>query len=96
MSGVDSVLMYRIDGSTLRDRFFAHQQRDLPALTVTSKIIRVESGEVVYHNVVTARTDEAEGSTSLLSDTVNDRRWSREAIDRGVMQTVLDLHRAFE
>ena len=96
MLGVDSVLMYRIDGSILRDRFFAYQQRDLPALTVTSKIIRVESGEVVYHNVVTARADEAEGSTSLLSDTVNYRRWSREAIDHGVTQTVLDLHRAFE
>ena len=24
MLGVDSVLMYRIDGSTLRDRFFAY------------------------------------------------------------------------
>ena len=64
-------------------------------MTVASTIIRVESGDV-YHNVVTARADEAEGSTSLLSDTVNYRRWSREAIDRGVMQTVLDLHRAFE
>ena len=96
MLGVDSVLIYLIDGPTLRDRFFARQHRDLPPVTVTSKIIRVESGEVVYHNVVTARADEAEESGWSLSDHVDYQRWSREAVDRGVMQTVFDLHRAFE
>lgn len=93
--GVDSVLIYRIDGPTLRDRFFARQHRDLLPVTVTSKIIRVESGEVVYDNVVTARGDEPEGSW-LHSDHVDYRRWSREAVDRGIMQTVYDLRRAFE
>ena len=96
MLGVDSVLIYLIDGPTLRDRLFARQHRDLPPVTVTSKIIRVESGEVVYHNVVTARVDETEGSGSSLSDHVDYQRWSREALDRGVMQTVYDLRRAFE
>lgn len=94
--GVDSVLIYRIDGPTLRDRLFARQHRDLPPVTVTSKIIRVESGEIVYHNVVTARVDETEGSGWSLSDNVDYQRWSREALDRGVMQTVYDLRRAFE
>jgi hypothetical protein len=93
--GVDSVLIYRIDGPTLRDRFFARQNRDLLPVTVTSKIIRVESGEVVFHNVVTARGDETERSW-LLSDHVDYQRWSREAVDRGIMQTVHDLRRAFE
>lgn len=96
MLGVDSVLIYRIDGPTLRDRFFAHTYRDLPPVTITSKIIRVESGEVVYHNVVTARVDETEGSGWSLSDNVDYQRWSREAIDRGVIQTVDDLCHAFE
>ena len=96
MLGVDSVLIYRIDGPTLRDRFLAHQHRDLPPVTVTSKIIQVESGEVAYHNVVTTRADEAEGSGWSLSDHVDYQRWSREAVDRGVMQTVFDLDRAFE
>jgi hypothetical protein len=94
--GVDSVLIYRIDGPTLRDRFFARQHRDLPPVTVTSKIIRVESGEVVYHNVVTTRVDETEGSGWSPSDNVDYHRWSREALDRGIMQTVFDLHRAFD
>jgi hypothetical protein len=96
MLGVDSVLIYRIDGPTLRDRFWARQHRDLPPVTVTSKIIRVESGEVVYHNVVTARAEETEGSGWSLSDHVDYQRWSHEAVDRGVMQTIFDLRRAFE
>jgi hypothetical protein len=95
MLGVDSVLIYRIDGPTLRDRFFARQYSDLFPVTVTTKIIRVESGEVVYDNVVTVRGDEPEGSW-LLSDHVDYQRWSREAIDRGIKQTVYDLRRAFE
>lgn len=96
MLGVDSVLIYFIDEPTLRDRFFARQYRDLPPVTVTSKIIRVESGEVVYHSVVTARTDEAEGSGWSLEDRVDYQLWIREALDWGIMQTVADLRRAFE
>lgn len=96
MLGVDSVLIYRIDGPTLRDRFMARQHRDLPPVTVISKIIRVESAEVVYHNVVTARPDDVDGSGWMLSDNIDYHRWSREAVDRGIMQTVFDLRRAFE
>ena len=96
MLGVDSVLIYRIDGPTLRDRVWARRHRDLPPVTVTSKIIRVESAEVAYHNVVTARADEVEGFGWSLSDHVDYHGWSRAAIDRGVMQTVFDLRRAFE
>jgi hypothetical protein len=96
MLGVDSVLIYRIDGPTLRDRFFARQLHDLPPVTISSKIIRVESGEVVYHNVVTAPVNETEGSGWALSDNVDYLRWSCEAVDRGVIQTVDDLCHAFE
>jgi hypothetical protein len=94
--GVDSVLIYRIDGPTLRDRFFARRHRDLPPMTITSKIIRIESGEVVYHNVVTAHVDDTEDSGWSLSDNIDYHRWSREALDRGILQTVYDLHRAFD
>lgn len=96
MLGVDSVLIYRIDGPTLRDRFMARQHRDLPPVTVISKIIRVESAEVVYHNVVTAHPEDVERSGWMLSDNIDYHRWSREAVDRGIRQTVFDLRRAFE
>jgi hypothetical protein len=96
MLGIDSILIYQIVGPTLRDRFFAREHLDLPPVTITSKIIRVESGEIIYHNVVTARLEETEESGWSLSDTVDYHRWSREALDRGIMQTVYDLCRAFD
>jgi len=95
MLGVDSVLLYRIDGPTLRERLWARQYHDLPPITVTTKIIRVESAEVVYHDVVTAQVEDADGSEWSHSDNLDYQRWSREALDRGITQTVVDLQRAF-
>ena len=56
--GVESVLPYSIDGPTLRDSLFARRPSQVRPITATIKIIRVESAEVVYSNVVTARVDD--------------------------------------
>src|ERR1044072_7174310 len=56
--GVDSVLLYSIDGPTLRDRLFAPLTSQLRPIPVTTKIVRVESAEVIYLNVVTVRMDD--------------------------------------
>lgn len=92
--GVDSVLIYRIDGPTYRDRLWARRGSDLPPVTVTSKLIRVESGEVLYHRVVVARIEDASAWGS--ADGVDYQRLNREAMERGIMQTVSELGRAFE
>ena len=94
--GVDSVLLYRIDGPSVRDRLWARQQSDLPPVTVTSKLIRVESAEVLYHNVVTARFEDSPKWSWSLSESIDYQRLSRDALERGIVQTVLDLGRAFE
>ncbi len=94
--GVDSVLIYRIDGPTLRDRVWARNQSDLPPVTVTSKLIRVESAEVVYHNVVSARMDQSSRGGWSLADNMDYQRLTRDAMDRGIAQTLLDLGRALE
>ena len=56
--GVDSVLIYRIDGPSSQDRMWARSLRDLSPVTVTSKVIRVESAEVLYHRVMVARIED--------------------------------------
>lgn len=94
--GVDSVLIYRIDGPSVRDRLWARQHSDLPPVTVTSKLIRVESAEVLYHNVVTAPFEDSTEWDWLQSESFDYRRLSRDALERGIVQTVLDLERAFE
>lgn len=94
--GVDTVLIYRIDGPSYRDRLWARSHHDLPPVTVTSKMIRVESAEVLYHRVVVARIEDAPSWGWSVSDSVDYRRLSREAMERGITQTVLELGRAFE
>jgi hypothetical protein len=94
--GVDSVLIYRIDGPSHRDRLWARTSRDLPPITVTSKLIRVESAEVLYHRVVTVRFDPVSDGGWMPADNVDYQRLSRDAIERGIMQTVDELGRAFK
>jgi hypothetical protein len=94
--GVDSVLLYSIDGPTLRDRLFAHLPSQLRPITVTTKIVRVESAEVIYLNVVTVRMDDEGRWDWSSSDNLDYQQLSRSALDRGLFQTVSDLQRAFE
>lgn len=93
--GVDSVLIYRIDGPSNRDRMWARSHRDLPPVTVTSKVIRVESAEVLYHRVVVAWIEDSPSWWSL-TDRFDYQRLSREAVERGIMQTVSELGQALE
>jgi hypothetical protein len=94
--GVDSVLLYSIDGPTLRDRLFVRRPSQVRPITVTTKIIRVESAEVVYFNVVTARMDDEARWDWSLSDNWDYHQLSQAALERGIAQTVFDLQRAFE
>lgn len=93
--GVDSVLIYRIEGPTLRDRLFARYHGDLPPFMVTSKIVRVESAEVVFHNVVTTRmAGPGNGVAPLLAES-DMQPLIRAALEHGVAQTIADLWHAF-
>ncbi len=93
--GVDSVLFFRIEGPNFRDQVFAKFHGDLPPFTVTSKIILVESAEVVFHNVVTSPVERFRGPTSFFYSDFRVEPQVRAALDRGVVQTIADLSHAF-
>jgi hypothetical protein len=84
--GVDSVLVYHIEGPTLRDVVFARFSGDVPPIVITSKVIMVESAEVVYHNVVSTAIEPA---TEPLHTQV------RAALQRAIARTASDLRQAF-
>ena len=86
--GVDSVLLYQIEGPNVRDRILAKLYGELPPFTVTSKVIRVESAEVVYFNVVTVPVVHTDSDDFL-------QPHSQVALDRGIAQTIADLQHAF-
>jgi hypothetical protein len=52
--GADSLLCFRVDMPSWRDRMLARFYGRMPPLVISSKIISVESGEVLYHDVVLA------------------------------------------
>ena len=93
--GADSILLYQIEGPTIRDRVLAKLYGGLPPFTVTSKVIRVESAEVVYLNVVTAPV--SPGNDSFPSFVTNSRYdlSFQAALNRGIAQTIVDLQHAF-
>lgn len=93
--GVDSVLLFSIEGPTVRDHTIARFTGDLPPFTLTSKIIRVESAEVVFHNVVTSRVEAFGGWMPPVFSESHMPPVVRAAVDRGVAQTIADLRHAF-
>jgi hypothetical protein len=94
--GVDTVLIYRINGPSMRDRMWARSYRDLPPVTVTSKMIRVESAEVLYHNIVETEIEESNSWSRSLLDRTTYQRLSREAVERVIAETVSELRQALK
>jgi hypothetical protein len=84
--GVDAVLIYQIEGPTLRDVVFARFSGAVPPVVITSKVIMVESAEVVFHNVVTTAVEPA-------SDPLQTQ--VRVALQRAIVRTAADLRQAF-
>jgi len=93
--GVDSVLLYQIEEPTSRDRAMARYYGGLPPFTLTSKIVIVETGEVVYLNVVTAMVGHPYLLRSNFFSEAEIDMQLRVALDRGVTQTITDLRWAF-
>ena len=90
------MLIYSIEGPTLRDRFMARRLSLVRPITITTKIIRVESAEVVYHDVVVAKMEDNGYGERWLFDNNEYPQLSREALERSIKQTVVDLQRAFQ
>src|SRR5262245_2222935 len=94
--GVDSVLLYTIDGPTLTDRIMARRLSQVRPITITTKIIRVESAEVVYLDVVIAKMHDHGYGDRWFFDSMDYTLLSREALDQSIKQTVIDLQQAFQ
>jgi len=94
--GVDSVLLYAIEGPTLTDRVTARRLSQVRPVTITTKIIRVESGEEVYLDVVSAQMHDHGYGDRWFYYSMDYELLSREALERSIKQTILDLQRAFQ
>lgn len=92
--GADSVLLYQVETPSLRDQVLARFRGDLPPVMVISKIILVESAEVVFYNVVTTSIEGIDGDSFSLT-VVRQQPFIHAALDRSLVRTITDLQQAF-
>ena len=93
--GADSMLFFRIDVPSWRDRLLARFYGKMPPLVVSSKIISVESGEVLYDDIVTAMPAPLSGEWS---DYVSDYALQpalRFALDHALLVAIAHLNQSF-
>ena len=93
--GADSVLLYMIEGPTAYERLMARHLSQVQPMIITTKIIRVESAEVVYEDVVIAEVAVMGYEDWSLSN-LDYSQLRREALERSIRQTVIDLQQAFQ
>ena len=93
--GADSMVVFRIEGPTWRERLLARMYGKMPPFVVTSKIISLESGEVLYHDVVTATPVPVSGEWSDYASDNELRPAMHVALDQALSVAILHLHRSF-
>lgn len=93
--GADSMVLFRIDGPTWRERLLARMHGKMPPFVVSSKIICLESGEVLYHDVVTAMPTPGSGEWTDYASDNELRPAMHTALDEALSTAILHLHRSF-
>jgi hypothetical protein len=93
--GADSMVLFRIEGPTWRERLLARMYGKMPPFVVSSKIISLESGEVLYHDVVTATPVPVSGEWSEYGSDYELRPAMHAALDQALAAAILHLHRSF-
>lgn len=93
--GADSVLCFRVDMPSLRDRMLARFYGRMPPLVVSSKIISVESGEVLYHDIVIAMPTPQSGEWSDYASDYELQPALHSALDHALSGAIAHLNQSF-
>ena len=93
--GADSMVLFRIDMPTWRERFLARFYGRMPRCVVSSKIISVESGEVLYHDIVTTMPVPPSGEWSDYASDYELQPALRSALDHALSIAIAHLNQSF-
>ena len=94
--GADSMVFFRIDAPTWRERLLARFYGKMPPFVVSSKIISLESGEVLYHDIVTATPTPATGKWDDYASDYELRPALQSALDHALSTAIAHLHQSFQ
>jgi hypothetical protein len=93
--GADSMVVFRIEGPTWRERLLARMYGKMPPFVVTSKIVSLESGEVLYHDVVSAMPMPTSGDWADYASDSELRPAMHAALDEALSKAIRHLHQSF-
>jgi hypothetical protein len=93
--GADSLVLFRIDMPTWRDRLLARFYEKMPPFVVSTKIISVESGEVLYHDIVSAVPVPPSGEWADYASDYELQPALHAALDQALSVAIARLHRSF-
>lgn len=93
--GADSMVLFRIEGPTMRERMLARFYGRMPPFVISSKIISVESGEVLYHDIVTAMVTPQAGEWGDYASDYELQPALHAALDRALSMAIAHLTQSF-
>ncbi len=93
--GADSLVLFRIEGPTMRERMLARFYGRMPPFVVSSKIVSVERGEVLYHDIVTAMATPQSGEWSDYASDYELQPAMRAALDHALSVAIVHLNQSF-
>jgi hypothetical protein len=93
--GADSLLCFRVDMPSWRDRMLSRFYGRMPPLVISSKIISVESGEVLYYDVVLAMPVPSFGKWSDYASDYELQPALRFALDHALSVAIAHLKQSF-
>jgi hypothetical protein len=96
MLGADSVALFQIDSPTWRDRLFARMYETMPPITVLSKVLSVESGEILYHDIVASHPLPSSGRWDDYTSDSELQIGLKSALDQALTDAVEHLERSFQ
>jgi hypothetical protein len=94
--GADSVALFQIESPSWRDRMYARIYETMPPIMVMSKVLSVESGEILYQDMVTSRPHPPSGRWDDYRTDADVQVGLKSALDQALSAAVEHLEQSFQ
>jgi len=94
--GADAMVLFQIDVPTWRERLLARFHGTMPPLAVSSKVVSVESGEVLYYDLVTTMPVPRSGGWSDYASDYDLQPPLSLALEQALSLAIAHLHQSFQ
>jgi hypothetical protein len=93
--GADSIVVFHIDVPGWRDRLLARMNGTMPPVFVSSKVVRVETGEVLYHDMVVRTPNPGTQGWDAYTSDFELQPMLRSSLEESLSESIVNLDQAF-